>query len=120
MKLIGKRIKEVRIKEGLTQTELGKILHIEKSAISHYENSERNIPLDIIIKISEYFNVDTNYLLGLNHSVKIKNKHVRLSNEEIEFIMELRKTRVYQSIMINPKNYAKIVELKVSSYKMKL
>lgn len=120
MKLIGKRIKEVRIKEGLTQTELGKILHIEKSAISHYENSERNIPLDIIIKISKYFNVDANYLLGLNNLVELKNKSVRLSNEEVEFIMELRKTRTYQNIMINPKNYAKLVELKISSYKVKL
>ncbi|MCI8346568.1 MAG: helix-turn-helix transcriptional regulator [Bacilli bacterium] len=120
MKLIGKRIKEVRVREGLTQTEFGKILHIEKSAISHYENSERNIPLDIIVKISEYFNVDANYLLGLNNPIKMKSKEVKLSNEEVEFIMELRKTRTYQNIMINPKNYARLVELKISSYKMKL
>lgn len=120
MKLVGKRIKAVRLKEKLTQTELGKILNVEKSAVCHYEKGERNIPIDVIIKIAQHFHVDANYLLGINHHGKSKDKEILLSSEEVEFILRLRKTSVYQEMIRNPKNYAKLVDMRLASYKVKM
>lgn len=120
MKLIGKRIKAVRLQEGLTQTELGNILNVEKSAISHYENAERNIPVDIIIKISEYFDIDTNYLLGLNNEGISKTRKIKLSDEEVIFLESLRKTSTYKDMIYNPENYAKLIDNRIASYKVKM
>lgn len=35
------------------------------NAVSKYEKSERNIPIEIILKYADYFNVTTDYLFGL-------------------------------------------------------
>jgi len=46
-----KIIKLIRVGLGLTQTELGKVLGVKKSAISYYENGTRSIKADIFLKI---------------------------------------------------------------------
>lgn len=59
------RIRELREDADLNQTQMGNILTISQNAISKYENSERSIPVEIIIAYAKYFNVSTDYILGL-------------------------------------------------------
>ena len=63
--MIGKRLKELRTSEGLTQQELAKILNVSSMSISFYENEQRKPDIDFIISVSKYFGVSTDYLLGL-------------------------------------------------------
>ena len=63
--MIGKRLKELRTTEGLTQQELAKILNVSSMSISFYENEQRKPDRDFIISVSKYFGVSTDYLLGL-------------------------------------------------------
>ena len=63
--MIGKRLKELRTTEGLTQQELAKILNVSSMSISFYENEQRKPDSDFIISVSKYFGVSTDYLLGL-------------------------------------------------------
>ena len=63
--MIGKRLKELRTSEGLTQQELAKILNVSSMSISFYENEQRKPDSDFIISVSKYFDVSTDYLLGL-------------------------------------------------------
>lgn len=65
MFMIGKRLKELRTSEGLTQQELAKILNVSSMSISFYENEQRKPDSDFIISVSKYFGVSTDYLLGL-------------------------------------------------------
>ncbi|ATD55429.1 helix-turn-helix domain-containing protein [Clostridium chauvoei] len=58
------RLKELRKSNNLTQTELGKILGVGKTTISMYENGNSTPNDEIKLKISEYFNVSIDYLLG--------------------------------------------------------
>jgi transcriptional regulator with XRE-family HTH domain len=58
------RIKELRIELGWTQEELGKILNVKGAAISKYENELIPLTDDTIKKLSETFNVSSDYLLG--------------------------------------------------------
>ena len=61
--LIGKRIKELRKKQSLNQTELGEIIGLTYSVVSSIE-SERSEPTSkVIMKLSEFFKVSTDYLL---------------------------------------------------------
>lgn len=63
--LIGEKIKELRTSRGLTQSDLANIIGVTPSAISSYEISDRQPSYDILIKISTFFNVSTDYLLGI-------------------------------------------------------
>lgn len=56
--------KNLRRRELLTQEELAKKLGISKSAISMYENGNREPDFETLESIADFFNVDMNYLLG--------------------------------------------------------
>jgi transcriptional regulator with XRE-family HTH domain len=60
-----KILKNLRIEKNLTQKDLAHILGFKsRSTISNYENNIREPEYEIIFKISEYFEVDLNFLLG--------------------------------------------------------
>ena len=48
-----------------TQTFVAEKLQISQRAYSHYENGTREVPLDVLIKLSYLYNVSSDYLLGL-------------------------------------------------------
>ncbi len=62
------RLKQIRQKHNMTQSELAEILDLKPTAISNYE-SERNEPsFDKLIALSKYFDVSCDYLLGITDS----------------------------------------------------
>lgn len=67
------RLKKLRNSKGLTQIELAQILNTSKSTISMYENGNRKPPLDVLEEITDFFNVDINYILGISDEEKISN-----------------------------------------------
>ena len=60
------RVKELREQNGLTQSELGKVLNVKKSTISKYENGSLDLNSTTIAILCDYFNVSANYLLNIN------------------------------------------------------
>lgn len=61
----GEKIKSLRKEKGLTQTELGKLIGVQQSAIRKYEHGDVvNIPYKTIQKMAEIFSVTPEYLLG--------------------------------------------------------
>lgn len=65
------RIINLREKHNISQVELAKKLNIEKSAMNKIESGNRKIQTNEIIKLSQIFNVSTDYLLYGNNSVNI-------------------------------------------------
>lgn len=61
------RLQELREEAELTQRELGLFLHISQRAYSHYENGTRNIPLDTLIRLAQYYHTSIDYLVGLTN-----------------------------------------------------
>lgn len=60
------RIKELRKKNKITQTELAKGIGSSTQAISMYEKGERNPKIDKIQSLADFFNVSVEYLMGLS------------------------------------------------------
>lgn len=60
-----KRIRELREDNDLTQKQLAKFLNCSQQVYSNYELGQRDIPTDILIKLSKYYNVSVDYLLDL-------------------------------------------------------
>ena len=60
------RIKELRLKAGLTQEQLAKEVEITRQAISQYEKTNRQPKVEIAQKLADYFNVSVPYLQGID------------------------------------------------------
>lgn len=69
------RIAEIRHKFGISQEKLAEELNVTQASVSLYENGS-NIPLDILIKLSRYFNVTVDSLLGLSKDASILTEDV--------------------------------------------
>lgn len=57
-----KRIRELREDNDLSQKEMGKMLGISQRLYAYYECDERAIPIDILIKIADYYKTSLDYL----------------------------------------------------------
>lgn len=60
------RIKILRQKRGLIQAILATELGITQQTLSKYEKDVNIIKIDVLKRLAEYFNVTTDYLLGLS------------------------------------------------------
>ena len=64
--LLGERLRELREEQGLTQKELSKRLGLNSVTYLHYEKSQREPPLSVLVEMAKYFEVSTDFLLGLS------------------------------------------------------
>lgn len=58
------RIRDLREDRDLTQKQIAEYLLCDQSLYSKYERGERDVPLNIIIKLADYYNVNIDYLVG--------------------------------------------------------
>jgi transcriptional regulator with XRE-family HTH domain len=111
------RLKELRIKNNLTQKKLAKELNMQNTAISKYELGERKPDYEILEQIGDFFDVSIDYLLGrtdykindineINYVKKEQGRYNSLiddltslsedSQEEIKKLIELYKIKEMQ------------------------
>ena len=63
---LGKRLKELREEKGLTQKEVAEKLYIHSVTYLHYEKSQREPPLSLLVDMAMFYNVSVDYLLGIS------------------------------------------------------
>jgi transcriptional regulator with XRE-family HTH domain len=61
----GEKLKELRIDKKLSQKELAEILVVDQRTISNWEKEFRQPSFEMLVLIAKYFQVTTDYLLGL-------------------------------------------------------
>ncbi len=64
------RLKDLREDRDIKQIEIAKYLHVKQNTYSQYENGQRQIPIEALIKLAEYFQTSTDYILGLTNDPK--------------------------------------------------
>ncbi len=65
MIMFAEKIKELRLDKKLKQCDLAKALSVDQRTISNWENSRNEPDFKTLVKIANYFDVSTDYLLGL-------------------------------------------------------
>ena len=60
-----KRLKELRTENKILQKDLAKVLGVQQNSVSGWENGSREPDFAMLEKIAVYFNVTTDYLLGI-------------------------------------------------------
>lgn len=115
--LLGKRIKELRTKNNLTQSELGKLVNVTKVSICCYENGTRTPTLETLIDLANVFKVNVNELIGYNKYIVSEtnsNYGLTMADEEIALIQELRRhNALYDKIMEDPKRMIELIDKKI-------
>lgn len=88
--MFGKVLRQLRKEKGVTQAELAAVLNLDASSISKYEKADVSPSADILLKIAQYFDVPTDYLLGLPDK---KNSPApdQASEEDLQKLRELVK-----------------------------
>lgn len=67
-----KRIRDLREDLDLTQKQLAKELNCSQQVYSNYELGQRDIPTDILIKLSKFYNVSVDYILEISNNPDIQ------------------------------------------------
>ena len=64
------RLRDLREDKDLKQKDISEIFNIDQSNYSKYELEKIDIPLKLLIKLSEFYNTSTDYILGLTNEIK--------------------------------------------------
>lgn len=61
---MGSKIRDLRKEKRLSQTELGKLIHVSQQTVTAWENNKAEPTSSAVVQLAEVFNVSTDYLLG--------------------------------------------------------
>lgn len=65
-----KRLRDLREDMDLTQNDISKLLNISQTVYSRYERGYQTIPVEHLLKLSEFYNTSIDYILGLTNVKK--------------------------------------------------
>ena len=86
---LGLKIKELREQMGLSQQKLATELNISRPSITKYERNEREPSFAVLLKISDFFGVSSDYLLGRTEE---SNENTYRYNEGVKRLEKIRAT----------------------------
>lgn len=86
----GKRLREIRVKSGLSQQTLSSELGVSKAALCYYESGKRIPDIVFLEHVAKYFDVSLEYLLGFTDAMNPQRAklvdYVGLSEESVELL----------------------------------
>ena len=103
------RLKQLRQRNRLTQSELAQMLNLKPTAISNYESCTNEPSLEKLVSLAKYFDVSCDYLLGLTEAylpiggevldkdiVEFFNNYQKLSPESLALLHEYIEFLIYR------------------------
>lgn len=86
----GERIRKLRIQSGYTQEKLAELLNIDRSLLSHIEAGKRGCSVDLLLQLSDFFDVSLDMLvLGKEKTLSNKNERRLLKSNLTKLIEHL-------------------------------
>lgn len=95
MTTFGERLKELRIRKGLTHQEIADYLGVSRSTISYYENGKNEPRIEGLIKLAELLEVSLDYLItGKENESEflLRSEIYRLESKLEELSIRLKKS----------------------------
>ena len=71
-----KRLKELREDRDLLQKQIAATLKITRQQYGLYESGKRDIPIDLLIKLADFYHVSTDYILGRTNKKELDKETV--------------------------------------------
>ncbi len=115
--IIGKRLKESRIKKGYSQEELGNLLGVTKVSICGYEKGSRTPTLANFLDLVKILEIEPDYLLGrdgIGVAESEEKYQVSIAKEDIVILNELKKQpKLYNKLCTDPKRNIELLARKI-------
>lgn len=81
--MFGEKIKELRTNRGMTQQEMGNMLEVSKQSVSNWENGNIMPSIELLVRISDLFQVSTDYILDRDNNLTLDITDLDSSQKEI-------------------------------------
>lgn len=107
LEIFGQRLKSLREERGLSQRALAEVIGISKGAVYYYENEGRAADIVTLKKLSDFFGVSADYLLGSSNArtqsarLKALCDLVGLSDTSVNMLAKLKKNNNARLRIIN-------------------
>lgn len=62
------RLKEIRTDKDISQQQIAEYLKITQQQYSLYESGQRDLPIKLLVELSKYYQLSTDYILGLSNT----------------------------------------------------
>lgn len=113
--MIGKRLKKLRRDRNLSQQEIGDLLGVSGATIGRYESDKMEPGSEAIVRLADYFNVTTDYLLGrdlgIKESTDLPDVLKRAGYDAIGYTGEFNLTEKEIKRLLKYAKFLKIVEI---------
>ena len=87
----GKRIKELREKENVSQRQVAEFMGIKRSSYDHFEQQYDLIPIKRLNQVANFFNVSIDYLFGLTNKKNYIN-----CRKEIDLDVSAKRLKIFR------------------------
>ena len=67
-----RRLKDLRVDNDLVQKQVADVLGIDQRVYSNYEIGKREIPARYLVKLADFYNTSTDYILGRTNDSTFK------------------------------------------------
>lgn len=85
--MFGDKIRTLRLSHNLSQVQLAEQLSVSKQTISNWENNNILPSIEMLVNISQFFSVSTDYLLELDNRTYIE--VTGLSEKQLAHIQQI-------------------------------
>lgn len=75
------RLKSLREDKDITQIEIANLLNCKQNTYQQYESGKRQIPIEALKKLSEFYNTSIDYLLEMTDEIKPYPRRRRIFSE---------------------------------------
>ena len=89
---------KLRRERGLSQRQAAALFGVSQALLSHYETNSREPKLDFVIKVCDYYNVTTDFILG--RTKERNDGSSRLSGQVDEIVCSLEELKTAESELI--------------------
>ena len=105
MSTTGKKLKELRGQQGMSQQELADLLQIPRPAVSAIESGTRKVSSDELVRLAQIFHVSVDYLVGLEKKPtvnlpKSKPKSKKLRAKEIRINVPQKNLEKFKEVLV--------------------
>ncbi|MFR3566956.1 MAG: helix-turn-helix domain-containing protein [Paraclostridium sordellii] len=92
----GQRLKDLRIEKNVTQQQVGDFLGVGRATIAGYETKDKHPDFDKLNLLAQFFNVTTDYLIGVPNSVKtLDDKDITIATNRTDSYKKNLDTKEY-------------------------
>ena len=77
------RIRNLRQDRDLTQKQIADVLFMQLTQYRRYETGERELPLDIAIALSDFYNVPIDYIAGISNKITLSEEGLTTNEKQL-------------------------------------